>query len=219
MLKFMRRHAKFFYIFFFIVIISFVFFYVGPIDKSQNLIVAKIDNEKIYMDEYWNAYENLRDYYTRTIKTKFDEELDKRLKKEALQRLIDERILMRLSKELNIDVSDEELAMAIINNPLFMKNGVFDKDHYMRILRSNRLTPEMYESSLRRSLMMMKLKRLIEGTVELKEIPQISSGNPEIEKALREAILFEEKDRILRAYINGIKKYMKIEITDQGLKS
>lgn len=217
MLKFMRKHAKFFYVFFFLVIISFVFFYVGPIDMSQHLVVAKIDGDKIYMDEYWNAYENLRDYYMRTMKTKMDEEFDKRLKEETLQRLIDERILMRLSDELHIDVSDEELEMAIINNPIFMKNGVFDKDLYIRILRSERLTPEMYESSLRRSLRMAKLKRLIEGTVELNEQPVISSGNPELDKAIREAILFEEKDKVLKSYINGIKRYIKIEINRKAI--
>ena len=216
MLKFMRKHAKFFYIFFFLVIISFVFFYVGPIDKSQNLVAVKVNGDRIYAEEYWRTFENLRRYYSE--RTQIDEAMERRLKEEALEALINDRILWKLTEEFGIEVSDREVEDAIVNNPLFMQNGVFNKDLYMRVLRQNRVTPEMYEQSLRRSLRIAKMRRLIEGAIELEGPGLTISGNNDIAKALKEAILFEEKDRLLKAYIEGLKRYMKIEKNQEFLK-
>ncbi|MCX7792999.1 MAG: SurA N-terminal domain-containing protein [Thermodesulfovibrionales bacterium] len=216
MLKFMRKHAKFFYFFFFIIIISFVFFYVGPIDKSQNLVVVKINGDRIYAEEFWRTFENLRRYYSE--RTQIDEAMEKRLKEEALEALINDRILSRIANEFGIEVSDKEVEDAVVNNPLFMKNGVFSKDLYISILRQNRLTPEIYEQSLRKSLRIAKLRRLIEGAAELEGSLTISGEN-ELARALREAVLFEEKDKLLKSYINGFKNYMKIEKNAEFLKS
>lgn len=208
MLKFMRKHAKFFYFFFFIIIISFVFFYVGPIDKSQNLVVAKVNGDRIYAEEYWRTFENLRRYYSE--RTSIDEAMEKRLKEEALDALINDRILSRIVEEFGIEVSDREVEDAVVNNPLFMRNGVFNKELYLYTLRQNRLTPEIYEQSLRKSLRIAKLRRLIEGSAELEGSLNISGDN-ELARALREAVLFEEKDRLLKSYIDGLRRYIKIE--------
>ncbi len=216
MLKFMRRHAKFFYFFFFIIILSFLFYDVGPLNESQSLVVARINGDKIYAEEYWRVYDNLRRYYSE--RTEIDEAMEKRLKEEALEALINERILWKMADEFDIKVSDREVEDAIVNNPLFMRNGVFNRDLYLWTLRQNRLTPEMYEESLRRSLRIAKLRRIIEGAAEM-EGPSLSiSGDNEIARALREAILFDEKDRLLRSYIEGLKRYMKIEKNPDFLK-
>jgi len=216
MLKFMRKHAKFFYFFFFLIIISFVFFYVGPIDKSQNLIAVKVNGDKIYAEEYWQTFENLRRYYSE--RTTIDETMEKRLKEEALNALIDERILWKMADEFGIEVSDREVEDAVVTNPLFMQNGVFNKDLYIRILRQNRLTPDMYEQSLRRSLRIAKLRNIIVGVAELEDQGLSISGDNELAKALREAMIFEEKDRLLKSYIEGLKRYMKIEKNPDFLK-
>lgn len=217
MLKFMRKHAKFFYFFFFIIIISFVFFYVGPVDKSQNLLVAKVNGDRIYAEEFWRTFENLRRYYSE--RNQIDEAMEKKLKEEALEALINDRILSRIVDEFGIKVSDKEVEDAIVNNPLFMKNGIFNRDLYIYILRQNRLTPEIYERSLRKSLKISKLRRLIEGTVELEGPSMMISGENEIARALREAILFEEKDKLLKSYIEGLKRYIKIEKNVDFLKA
>jgi hypothetical protein len=216
MLKFMRKHAKFFYFFFFLIIISFVFFYVGPIDKSQNLIAVKVNGDKIYAEEYWRTFENLRRYYSE--KTTIDETMEKRLKEEALNALIDERILWKMADEFGIEISDREVEDAVVTNPVFMQNGVFNKDLYIRILRQNRLTPEMYEQSLRRTLRIAKLRNIIVGVAELEGQGLTISGDNELAKALREAMIFEEKDRLLKSYIEGLKRYMKIEKNPDFLK-
>ncbi|MFN3740723.1 MAG: SurA N-terminal domain-containing protein [Thermodesulfovibrionales bacterium] len=216
MLKFMRKHAKFFYFFFFIIIISFVFFYVGPIDKSQNLVAVKVNGDKIYAEEYWRTFENLRRYYSE--RTQIDEAMEKKLKQEALEALINDKILTRIVDEFGIKVSDREVEDAIVNNPIFMRNGVFNKELYNWTLRQNRVTPQLYEASLRRSLRIAKLRRLIEGTVEFEGQALSISGDNDLAKALKEAVLFEEKDRLLRAYIDGLKRYMKIEKNPDFLK-
>jgi len=60
MLKIMRKHAKYFYVLFFIVIITFVFWGVGTVDKTGVIeIVAEVGPYKILADDYVSTYERM----------------------------------------------------------------------------------------------------------------------------------------------------------------
>ncbi len=61
MLKMMRKHAKFFYFLFVIIILSFIFWGVGTDNDSyKKRVVAEIGKETVTEEEYWRAYENVR---------------------------------------------------------------------------------------------------------------------------------------------------------------
>src|SRR4030067_1501370 len=129
MLKMMRHHAKYFYVLFFIVILSFLFWGVGTVDKaSSGGIVAEVGKQKITQEEYYRAYDNAFKFYRDLYKEKFDEEMQKKLnlKDTVLDSLIGNRVLLLAAAENGIRGSDEELNDAIIKEPAFMKNGVFD---------------------------------------------------------------------------------------------
>ncbi|NCO84437.1 MAG: hypothetical protein COZ31_00920 [Nitrospirae bacterium CG_4_10_14_3_um_filter_44_29] len=215
MLKAMRKHAKFFYVFFFIIILSFIFWGVGTVDKQTAVPVAEIGKEKITLDEYGRAYDRTVDFYRERYKEKFDDELAKKLKlREAvLDSLIDERVLLIAAGNIGMTVSDEELEEAIRNEPGFTRNGVFDREIYMRILQINRITPEYFENEKRYELMLLKMKRLIGEAFDLTEDESRQiSGEEQTAKAFRQALLFDKRQKAVKSYVEGIKKQIKIKV-------
>ncbi|MCX5717122.1 MAG: SurA N-terminal domain-containing protein [Nitrospirae bacterium] len=211
----MRKHAKFFYVLFFIVILSFIFWGVGTVDKSTAVPVAEIGKEKITLEEYGRAYDRAVDFYRDMYKEKFNDEMGKKLKlrEKVLDSLIDERALMIAARSIGMTVSDEELEEAIRNEPGFTRNGVFDRDIYMRILQINRITPEYFENIKRYELMLLKIKRLIGEAFDLTdgEMRQIT-GDEQTARAFRQALLFDKRQKAVKAYVEGVKNQIKIKV-------
>ncbi len=221
MLKMMRKHAKYFYVLFFIVILSFIFWGVGTVDKTgKGEVVAEVGRYKIMADEYWRTYDRVFRFYREIYKEKFDEEMEKKmnLKENVLDSMINEQVLLIAAKEADIGISDEELQESITHEPAFMKNGVFDKDIYLNRLRLNRITPEAYESSKRQELTLKKIRRLIELSVDISDInsklEQVSGDNQAV-KMLTEQMLNDRKQKAAKSYIEGLKKQIKIKINKQ----
>lgn len=210
MLKAMRKHARFFYVLFFIVILSFIFWGVGTIDKSTNVAVAEIDKEKISLEEYWRAYDRVREFYRETLKEGFTEEVEKNLnlKQKVLDILIDERVLLIAAKKAGLSVSEKELEEAIINDPAFMRDGKFNRDVYIRTLELNRLTPQIYESMRKKELLLTKMRRVITESVD---IPQVDVKDD----ALRQAMLSSMSEGAVKSYVEGLKKGLKIKVNQQ----
>ncbi len=219
MLHFMRKHAKFFYIFFFLVIISFVFLYIGPIDQNSQPVLVEIGKTgRIYLDEYWRTYDRLRDFYRDIYKEKFDQKMEEKLKlkEKALDLLLEGRLLAMKASDLGIRVSDEELQEAITSDPTFQRNGVFRKDIYLRTLQLNRMSPRFYEETRRRELLIKKIRTLIEDTpiltgADLKDF----KGNEEFVKTLKEAMLRDRQQKLLRSYIETLKKRYHVVVHEE----
>lgn len=215
MLKMMRHHAKYFYVLFFIVILSFLFWGVGTVDKtSSGGIVAEVGKNKITQEEFYRAYDNAFKFYREMYKEKFDEEMQQklRLKDTVLDTLIGNRVLMIAAAENGIKVSDEELNEAITSEPVFMRNGVFDNQVYQNTLRQSRISPEVYESIKRQELAIARMTRLIELSANPPVVDMGSaSADEQTLKALKDAMLNDAKDKAVKAYIDGYKKSLKIK--------
>jgi hypothetical protein len=221
MLQVMRKHAKYFYVLFFIVILSFIFWGVGTVDKTgKGDIIAEVGKYKITTDDYWHTYKRVYDFYREIYKDKFDEEMEKKmnLKENVLDSMINERVLLIAAKEADISISDEELQESITHEPAFLRNGVFDNDVYLNRLRLNMITPEAYESSKRQELTLKKMRRLIELSVDATDInsnlKQVSGDN-QLVKMLSEQMLNDRKEKAVKSYIEGLKKQIKIKINKQ----
>lgn len=215
MLKMMRHHAKYFYVLFFIVILSFIFWGVGTVDKtSSGGIVAEVGKYKITQEEYYRAYDNAFKFYKDLYKEKFDEEMQKKLdlKNKVLDSLISNRVLLLAAAENGIKVSDEELNDAITREAAFMKNGVFDNQVYQNTLRLSRISPEVYEAMKREELTATRMSRLIELSAypAVVDLGNVSADDQTI-KALKDAMQNDAKDKAVKAYIDGYKKSLKIK--------
>lgn len=217
MLKFMRKHARFFYVFFFIIIISFIFFYVGPVDKSSDVPVAEIDKVKISMDDYYRAYDRTREAYRENYKEQFNEEMEKKLKlkEKVLEDMIDEKVLLIASGKMGITVTDEEVREAITNDPAFAKNNTFNSDIYFRVLELNRITPEYFEKMKKQELTLVKMDRLISETVDISDDFKQITGDEKTLAAIKQALLFDKRKKFIKSYVNVIKKDMNIKVNSK----
>lgn len=213
MLKAMRKHAKFFYVLFFIVILSFIFWGVGTVDKSTAVPIAEVGKEKITLEEYWTAYDRAREFYRNITKGTFTEEMEKQLnlKQKVLDSLIDEMVLMAEAKKIGIQVSDAELEEAIVNAPAFLRDGKFSKDVYLRTLQLSRMTPEYFESMKRKELILSKMHRLIGESIDLTDE---GMKDPALANA-RQALLSQMREQAVKSYVEGLKKQMKIKVNQQ----
>ncbi len=195
MIKTLRKHAKYFYFLFFIVIITFVFWGVGTVDKPKADYVAEVDGQKIYADRFWRHYEEIRKFYREVFKDKA-EEMEKGLKEKVLEDLINEEVLLWFAKKYNIEATDKEVQDAIINDPRFMRNGAFQKDIYFQILKLNRLNPAQYEASVRREITIGKSLQIIASSKGVSDIPD---------------------DVYIKAFLQSIRDQLKIKINKEAI--
>jgi peptidyl-prolyl cis-trans isomerase D len=213
MLKAMRKHAKFFYVFFFMIILSFIFWGVGTVDKNTAVPIAEVGKEKIMLEEYGASYDRAREFYRNISKGTFTEEMEKQLnlKQKVLDSLIDEMVLMAEAKKAGIRVSDEELEEAIINDPAFTRDGKFNKDVYLRMVQINRMTPEYFEFMKRKELTLSKMHRLIGESVDLTDERMKDPAMASV----RQALLSRMRELAVKSYVEGLKKQMKIKVNQQ----
>jgi peptidyl-prolyl cis-trans isomerase D len=211
MLHFMRKHAKFFYVFFFLIIISFIFFYsgIGPVDKNAQPYLVKVGKEKIMLDEYWRVYENMRNFYRDVYKDKFNAEMEKQLnlKDKVLSEMVSAAILYVAAGDAGLVVTDQELTDSIVNEPAFQREGKFRQDVYVNTLRLMRITPKYYERKKREELLVRKMRQLIEESVVVsdEEAPALQ-GNEELQKNLLRTIIQGRKAEAVEAYVEALKK-------------
>ena len=221
MLKVMRKHAKYFYFLFFMIIISFIGWGVGTVDKTgRGDILAEVGKYKITTEEYWKTYDRIYRFYREIYKDKFDEETEKKmnLKENVLDSMVNDRVLLIAAEKTGIRITDEGLQDAIAHEPAFMRDGVFDKEIYLNRLRLSRITPVEFERSKRQELTLQKMKRLIELSADASDMNPDSgqvSGNDQFAKMIRESMLKDNKEKVIKSYIEGFKKQIKIKINKQ----
>ncbi|GAQ95189.1 peptidyl-prolyl cis-trans isomerase D [Thermodesulfovibrio aggregans] len=195
MIKTLRKNAKYFYFLFFLVIITFVFWGVGTVDKQHSPVVAEVEGQKITAERFWRNYEETRRIYRELFKEKATE-LEQSLKEKVLEDLINEEVLLYLAKKYEIEVTDKEIQDAIINDPRFQRNGVFQRDIYFQILKLNRITPQQYETSLQRE---MTIRKTLQTIMLAKDRTDISD------------------EAFLKSFLKAVKSKISIKINKEAI--
>lgn len=149
-----------------VVFVGSLFFVFGMRNSAGNRIdpnlVAKVGGEGVTRAEFNKAYQPILDKIYSVEPEGPTSEESQRLQEQVLNSLVDDTILELTAKNLNIRVSDEELAGMIRQQPYFKdKNGNFDKVAYTQILQNNGLTTEQYEASQRRELLTQKIRSVL----------------------------------------------------------
>jgi peptidyl-prolyl cis-trans isomerase D len=218
MLKTMR-HSKFFTVFLLSAItimisVAFIFWGIGPKDNPTVQYVAEIDDEKITLEQFWQAY----DIEYKKLKEQYPnpEDMEKlNLEERVLGSLVDRTVLLIAARQAGIQVTENELQEAIMSAPVFQSNGVFDENIYQRYLqRLKRQSPQSFEYELRNDMMRNKMGRLIGEAAELtseelKIIDSIKGGNRD---QLTDIFLQTKSNQTIKAYIEGIKKQLDITV-------
>ena len=153
------------------IVIVFVFWGVGSFRAQRIGRVALVNGDQITMDEYRDAYNNLIEQYRQRFGNNLNEETIKMLqvRKQALNQLIDNRLLVQEAQRLKFRVSDKELPSAIMAIGAFQNAGVFDSRLYKNALSRIRMTPEEFEVAQREAMLIERLRTLITGSVKVSD--------------------------------------------------
>lgn len=164
-LSLMRKHAQSWIIKFLIAMIAVVFiFYFGYSFRSdKGLKVASVNGEPITGIEYQKAYLELVESYRRQYQQFWNEDLIKslNLRQQALDNLINAKLISQEARRLGLDVTDREIQDAIARYPAFQVNGRFDLSRYRSLLSFNRMEPEDFEADMARQLLQGKLRQFL----------------------------------------------------------
>ena len=153
------------------IVIVFVFWGVGSFRSQRGGRVALVNGDQITLDEYTVAYNNLVEQLRRRFGNNFDEDMLEQLqvKRQALNQLIDNKLLLQEAKRLKFRVSEKELADAISNIPAFQRAGMFDSRLYRNILDRLRMTPEEFEAVQKNAMMIDKLRTLVTSSAKISD--------------------------------------------------
>ncbi|WP_028772357.1 SurA N-terminal domain-containing protein [Shewanella waksmanii] len=123
-----------------LVILSFAFTGVSSyLGSSTEQAAATVNGEEIGVSALENAYQNERARLEQQLGEMYqalaaDETYQASIKQSVLERLVGDKLLDQAATEMGLTVSDEQIRNAIMQEPAFQTDGVFDNDRYQRIL-------------------------------------------------------------------------------------
>src|SRR5437870_9705767 len=169
MLDRMRRHRDWLKWSLGLVCVAFVLFYIPDFlrgsgaDAASSDTVAKVDGREISSADFRRTYQAQLQAYRSAYGNNMSDQLLKQLgiEQQILQQMVDERASLAEAARLGIKVSDEEVAQRIYSIPAFQENGAFiGAQRYQQLLAAQRppLSPSEFEESVRRSLVVEKLR-------------------------------------------------------------
>jgi len=173
MLSILRKHAAsgIIKVILGLIVVVFVFWGFEGFRSDRSGRVALVNGEAITIEEYRQAYNNLLERYRQQYGEQLNEEFIEMLqvRKQALDSLVNQKLMELEAEKLNFRVSDQELADYIRNVEAFQSDGVFDGKRYREILGRIRTTPEQFEKEQRISLLIQKLRNFIVDNVKVTE--------------------------------------------------
>lgn len=189
MLKWLRKYSRSWFVALIIgaIAVVFVLWGVGGFKSPRFQEVASVNGTPILLTAYLKQYQDLVRQYQELAKGELTEEAIKamRLKEQALNRLIDEALLLQAGERLGIQVSDAELQEQIRRYPYFQHEGHFNERLYQQLLARARLTPADFEAQERHRLRLQKIIQDITSfakvsDIELKEFFRIARETVEV---------------------------------------
>ncbi len=136
---------------------------------GSNVAVAKVNGDKISIQEYGNAIESVRNRMQ--AEGKVDTALldSPQLKQSVLDGLITRRLVNTEINKANFKISDEQLSQHILGMPEFQENGKFSEEIYQKTLAQNKMSATKFENDRRSELLMQQAR---DGLAALVSIPK-----------------------------------------------
>ncbi|TCP94958.1 peptidyl-prolyl cis-trans isomerase D [Cricetibacter osteomyelitidis] len=147
-----------------VIAVSFVISGVaGYMFTQQDTSAVKVNGEEVSQRSFQQTYEQQYRQQSQQLGEQFaaladSPEFTTALRQNVLNELINQELLRQYVKELNLDVSDEHIKMAIVSSPIFQTNGKFDNAKYQQLLTGNGITAETYAGYMRQDLKLTQLQ-------------------------------------------------------------
>ena len=170
MLELMRRHAYSWLTraVLGLIVVVFIFWGIGSGFLSQVHPVATVDGNRVLADEVDKEANQIRQTFQQMYGPSATEILKTiNLRQEALQRIIENRLIAQEARHIGVRVSDQALEQKIASQAAFQSDGQFDFTRYQDVLASNNIDPNEFESSMRVSLLQQALRNMIDQAVQI----------------------------------------------------
>ncbi|MCR8696491.1 MULTISPECIES: peptidylprolyl isomerase [Campylobacter] len=211
MITWMQKHKKYLVVTIWVSTIAFVgagFVGWGAYDMNTNRAksVAKVGNRNISISQFQQKYSTMYEFYLNASNGKFTQEQAEQmgLDKVVLKRLIQDNVMLNYADELGLDVSQEEIILALMVDPSFMSDGKFDKAKYESVLKQARISPKDYEQNLASNLLLDKLFNALKIDTNSKDLDMLAAS-------------YFMKDRVSTQIINLNRSDIKVD--ESELKS
>ncbi len=191
------------------IIVVFVLWGIGTFRSAQFQVVAKVNGHNIYLPEYSRAYQNLLRAYQERLGSDFTEEVARslNLKSQAINQLIDERLIRQAGERLGLTVTDAELRHYIRSLPIFADERGFNEKRYYQILARQRLPASDYENYERQRLAVQKVINFITSFAKVTDT--------DLEEAFR---LENEAVRVEYLVVNPARFASQQKVTDKEVE-
>lgn len=119
---------------------------------NTNTTVAEVNGTEITQTQFHQAYERIR-HQTQMQFGPTQQAIDEnRLKKQALQDLIEIEVLKQAAQKQGFTISDQQVDAFLQRIPEFQINGQFSIEHFQAVLSSLGLSPQEFFSLLKTSM-------------------------------------------------------------------
>jgi parvulin-like peptidyl-prolyl isomerase len=179
MLKTMREGSAFFIkgvmVFVVVTFVGTIFVVWGvkstPGELGRRGVIAVVGKAEIMADEYQGALRRQVEMYKQVFGDKLDEKMleSLNLKQQVLERLIRRALVLQYAERMHLEVGADELVAEIQRIPAFAGKDGFNRQRYLDVLRANRLSPERFETEMRRDLTERKIEGLVRDSVKVSE--------------------------------------------------
>jgi peptidyl-prolyl cis-trans isomerase D len=150
-----------------ILIIPFAFVGVSSYFTSDAVnAVAVVNDQEITINEFNQSFQNYRRRMQAQLGAAFDPEMFDQpvIRRQFLDQMIDEELLVQLSEEAGLAVDDARLRDTIVSMESFHVDGEFNEDVYQARLAAQGLTPRQFQADVRASLTLNQFPSAISGS-------------------------------------------------------
>lgn len=153
-----------------IIIVPFAFFGMDAYfsDAPGGVEVAKVDGVPISMMQFDQALREQQDRMREAAGGQIDRALfeTEAFRRSVLENLINQRLLANYAADSRLVVTAEQLQEVIGSMAPFQENGQFSLSRYEALLRSQGMSPAMFESQLAQDLRVQQIARSVaEGAI------------------------------------------------------
>jgi peptidyl-prolyl cis-trans isomerase D len=165
MLRYMRKHATGYMIktMFVLIIVVFIFWGVGSFTRGEKSL-AEVGPYKISAMEYQQNYQKLLGFYRMIYREQLDEKMmaQLKLKESVMNQLVDKYLMLVEAGVMDVRVSDREFTEHLAGMEAFKRDGKFNRDLYMEVLKRSGKDPKVFEEEEKQSLLVSKMLAILQ---------------------------------------------------------
>jgi peptidyl-prolyl cis-trans isomerase D len=151
----------------FFICLTFALFGVQQyLDAQSSVVVAEVNGDEVPLTEFQRAFTQLRQRAQAMFGDAFDPSVwgSEEAKLNALNYVVDERVLLQVVDDANIRASDLQVANYIRTSPQFLDGETFSPSLYKQMIRSIGFSEIGFEQQVRKDLVVNQLRAGIAAT-------------------------------------------------------